>query len=294
MSAAMKPVKAGMGLSAPARLAGGDGLRTFVESRGFNLGVTLIIVINAVTLGLETSARVSAAIGPLLNLLDRAALLAFSVEIALRLWVYRAGFFTRGWNIFDFIIIAVSWIPAAGAFSVLRAMRILRVLRLVSVVPQMRMVVGALFNALPGMGSIAAVLLLVFYVSAVMATQLFGVAFPQWFGGIGKSMYSLFQIMTLESWSMGIVRPIMEVYPHAWLFFVVFVMVTSFAVLNLFIALIVNSMQLAHLQDKEEATAAEDLAHDERVRMMASVQALRDDVQDLKRLLTLNQRPEQK
>jgi voltage-gated sodium channel len=290
----MKPVNTGMQLSTPGQTGAGAGLRAFVESRGFNLGITAVIVVNALSLGLETSARVVAAIGPLLNVLDQAALLVFTTEIAMRLWVYRVRFFTRGWNLFDFIIIAVSWIPAAGAFSVLRAMRILRVMRLMSIVPQMRMVVGALFNALPGMGSIVAVLLLVFYVSAVMATQLFGLAFPQWFGSIGASMYSLFQIMTLESWSMGIVRPIMEVYPHAWVFFVPFVIVTSFAVLNLFIALIVNSMQLAHLQDKEEATVAEELAHDERIRLMESVQALRDDVQNLQQLLTMNQSPGQK
>lgn len=279
-----------MSLSAPDTLPAADQLRVFVESRGFNLGITAVIVINALTLGLETSARVVAATGPLLSVLDLAALLVFTVEIALRLWVYRMRFFTGGWNLFDFIIIAVSWIPAAGPFSVLRAMRILRVLRLMSIVPQMRTVVGALFKALPGMGSIVAVLLLVFYVSAVMATQLFGSAFPGWFGSIGASMYSLFQIMTLESWSMGIVRPIMEVYPHAWVFFVPFVIVTSFAVLNLFIALIVNSMQMTQLQDKEEAAGAEEVAHDERARLMESVQNLRDDVQRLQRYLETNQR----
>jgi len=286
----MKSSNTGVQLSAPGQRGAGADLRAFVESRGFNLGITAVIVVNALSLGLETSARVVAAIGPFLNVIDQAALMVFTIEISLRLWVYRARFFTGGWNIFDFIIIAVSWIPAAGAFSVLRAMRILRVLRLMSVVPQMRMVVSALFNALPGMGSIVAVLLLIFYVSAVMATQLFGSAFPEWFGSIGTSMYSLFQIMTLESWSMGIVRPIMEVYPHAWVFFVPFLIVTSFAVLNLFIALIVNSMQRVHIQDKEEATIAEELAHDERIRLMESVQALRDDVQYLQGLLVMNQR----
>jgi len=260
-------------------------LRALVESRAFNHFIIAVIVLNAVTLGLETSPRAVAAAGGALALLDRAALWIFTVEIALRVWAYRGRFFTGGWNLFDFVIVALAWLPTAGAFSVLRAMRILRVLRLMSVVPQMRAVVGALFNALPGMGSIVAVLLLVFYVSAVMATQLFGQDFPQWFGSIGAAMYSLFQIMTLESWSMGIVRPVMEDYPHAWLFFVPFVIVTSFAVLNLFIALIVNSMQTVHEQDRSEAAAAEELAHDERERLMASVEALRGDVRQLHALL---------
>jgi voltage-gated sodium channel len=203
----------------------------------------------------------------------------------LRLWAYRARFFRGGWNVFDFVIVAIAWLPTTGAFSVLRALRVLRVLRLLSVVPQMRSVVGALLNALPGMGSIVAVLLLVFYVSAVMATQLFGAAFPDWFGSVGASMYSLFQIMTLESWSMGIVRPLMEVYPLAWLFFVPFVIVTSFAVLNLFIALIVNSMQSVHEQDRQETARSEEIAHDERAHLMEAVQALRGDVQRLQRAL---------
>jgi len=266
-------------------------LHALVESRAFNHFIIAVIVLNAVTLGLETSPRAVAAAGGALALLDRAALWIFTVEIALRVWAYRGRFFTGGWNLFDFVIVALAWLPTAGAFSVLRAMRILRVLRLMSVVPQMRAVVGALFNALPGMGSIVAVLLLVFYVSAVMATQLFGQDFPQWFGSIGAAMYSLFQIMTLESWSMGIVRPVMEVYPHAWLFFVPFVIVTSFAVLNLFIALIVNSMQTVHEQDRSEALAAEELAHDERERLMQSVEALRGDVRQLQTLLEAKQDP---
>jgi len=260
-------------------------MRAFVESRGFNLAITAVIVINAVTLGLETSDRMVAAAGGLLNFLDRTALIIFTVEIALRLWVYRFRFFTGGWNLFDFTIVAISWVPAAGAFSVLRSLRILRVLRLLSVVPQMRTVVGALFNSLPGMGSIVAVLLLVFYISSVMATGLFGSAFPELFGTIGKSMYALFQVMTLESWSMGIARPVMEVYPYAWVFFVPFVIITSFAVLNLFIALIVNSMQVVHMQDHEEVVHAEELAHGERLQLMNAIDALRSDVQRLEKAL---------
>lgn len=257
-------------------------LRSLVESRAFGYTITAVILLNAATLGLETWPPAVAAAGQLLAFLDRAALILFTVEIALRLWVYRARFFTGGWNLFDFTIVAISWIPAAGAFSVLRAMRVLRVLRLISVVPQMRTVVGALFSALPGMMSIVAVLLLVFYVAAVMATQLYGATFPQWFGGIGSSMYSLFQIMTLESWSMGIVRPVMEQHPQAWLFFVPFVIVTSFAVLNLFIALIVNSMQTVHERDLEQVQQAEGLAHAEREQLMKAVQALHDEVRELR------------
>jgi voltage-gated sodium channel len=219
-----------------------------------------------------------AAAGPVLLFIDRLALWIFTVELTLKLWVYRASFFRHGWNLFDLAIVAIAWLPSAGALSVLRSLRILRVLRLISVVPQMRTVIGALFKALPGMGSIVAVLVLVFYVAAVMTTKLFGDDFPQWFGSIGESMYSLFQIMTLESWSAGIVRPVMEVYPYAWVFFVPFVIVTSFAVLNLFIALIVNSMQSEHMQDREAAEAADVTAHNEREELLFEIRALRNEV----------------
>lgn len=263
--------------------ASGNPLRSFVESRLFTNTITVVIVLNAITLGLETSDAVMEKAGTVLTAIDRAALVIFSLEIALRLFVYRARFFADGWNLFDFFIVAVSWLPTAGGFSILRALRILRVLRLLSIVPQMRSVVGALLRALPGMGSILAVLLLVFYVAAVMATKLFGAEFPQWFGTVGASMFSLFQVMTLESWSMGMARPIMEVYPLAWAFFVPFVVVTSFTVLNLFIALIVNSMQLVHLQDRQEAAEAEELAHGEREQLMAMVRELHDEVRRLSR-----------
>jgi voltage-gated sodium channel len=263
-----KPVSSGHGYT----------LLSLVESRVFNAFIIAVIVINAVTLGLETSQRAVATAGPLLHLLDRAAITIFTVEIALRVLAHRSAFFKGGWNLFDFTIVAISWIPAAGAFSVLRAMRILRVLRLLSVVPQMRKIIGALFSALPGMGAIIAVLMLVFYVSAVMATQLFGSEFPHWFGSVGASMYSLFQMMTLESWSMGMVRPIMEVYPYAWAFFVPFIIVTSFTVLNLFIALMVNSMQTVHAEDREFAIKSEEMAHEDRVRLMESIEAMRKDL----------------
>jgi len=258
-------------------------LNDLVESKSFNTFIIVVILINAVTLGLETSSAAMAATGPWLYRLDRLALFIFTAEILAKLWVYRKRFFADGWNIFDFSIVAIAWFPAVGPLAVLRALRILRVLRLISVVPQMRTVVGALFKALPGMLSIIAVLMLVFYVAAVMATKLFGDAFPAWFGSVGESMYTLFQIMTLESWSMGIVRPVMEVYPLAWVFFVPFVIVTSFAVLNLFIALIVNSMQSAQLQDRSSAETEAEIAHNEREVLLQKIDLLADEIRHMRK-----------
>ncbi|MCU4652392.1 ion transporter [Roseibacterium sp. SDUM158016] len=219
-----------------------------------------VIVFNAVVLGMETSDTLMARWGSLIYALDRACLAVFVVEIALKLVALGPRFFRSGWNVFDFIIVGIALVPAAQGLSVLRALRILRVLRIVSAVPSLRRVVEGLFTALPGMGSVFLLMSIIFYIGAVMATKLFGASFPDWFGTLGASLYTLFQVMTLESWSMGIVRPVLEVYPYAWAFFVPFIMVTTFAVVNLIVGLVVNSMQDAH---SEESNAATDKYRDE-------------------------------
>ena len=219
--------------------------------RYFIIGV---ILFNAVLLGLETFDPIISVVGPLIYALDTFCLAVFIIEILAKLFAYHVRFFRSGWNIFDFIIVGIALIPAAQSLSVLRALRILRVLRVVSAVPSLRRVVEGFLTALPGMGSVFMLMSLIFYIGSVMATKLFGDAFPDWFGSLGHSAYSLFQIMTLESWSMGIVRPVMEQYTYAWAFFIPFIMVTTFAVVNLLVGLIVNSMQDAHHAEDNAAT----------------------------------------
>ena len=231
-------------------------LAEWLEQSWVRNGIIGVILFNAVVLGLETSEPAMAAAGPLIVTLDRLCLAIFVIEIGLKLIAHGGRFFRSGWNLFDFAIVAVSLVPAAQTFSVLRALRILRVLRVVSAAPRLRRVVEGFITALPGMGSVFLLMAIIFYIGAVMATKLFAVSFPQWFGSLGQSAYSLFQIMTLESWSMGIVRPVMEVYPYAWAFFVPFIMVTTFAVVNLLVGLIVNSMQEAHGVEEGEKTDA--------------------------------------
>lgn len=228
-----------------------------------------VILFNAVLLGLETSDEVMAVAGPMILLLDQLCLAIFVIEIALKLFAHGWRFFRSGWNIFDFVIIGIALVPATQGFSVLRALRILRVLRIISAAPRLRRVVEGFVTALPGMGSVFLLMALIFYIGAVMATKLFSDAFPEWFGDLGRSAYSLFQIMTLESWSMGIVRPVMEVYPWAWAFFVPFIMVTTFAVVNLLVGLIVNSMQDAH---HEEDAANTDAYRDQVLSKLAAIE----------------------
>jgi voltage-gated sodium channel len=246
--------------------------------------ITALICVNAVTLGLETWERAMAAAGGLLLALDTAILSVFVVEVTAKMVAYGRRFPRDPWNVFDFLVVGIGLVPATHSFSVLRALRVLRVLRLVSVVPSMRRVVQALLSAIPGMGSIVLLLGLIYYVCAVMATKLFGAAFPELFGSIGGSMYSLFQIMTLESWSMAIVRPVMEVYPWAWAFFVPFILITSFAVLNLFIAIIVNAMEAHHRTEAAEEEAQREAARAQRAQHLdAELAAVKEELRALRR-----------
>ena len=228
----------------------------FMDQAWVRQGIIGVILFNAILLGMETSYEIMAVAGPLIIALDTACLAIFVIEIGLKLYAQRFSFFRSGWNIFDFVIVGISLMPGAQTFTVLRALRILRLLRVVSVSPSLRRVVEGFVRALPGMGSVFLLMGMLFYIGSVMATKLFQESFPDWFGDLGNSAYSLFQIMTLESWSMGIVRPVMEVYPYAWAFFVPFIMVTTFAVVNLLVGLIVNSMQDAHAVESNAATDA--------------------------------------
>lgn len=225
--------------------------------------IILIILINAVTLGLETSSYIRENYGNLLRFFDIFALTVYTIELLLKMLALRFRFFKSGWNIFDFIIVAMAYIPATGPLTILRAFRVLRVLRLVSSIPRLRVIIRSLVVSLPSIGWISFLLLIMFYIFSVLATNLFGPTFPEWFGTIGESYYTLFQLVTLESWSMGIVRPIMDVFPWAWLFFVPFILLTSFVILNVFIAIVVGSMD--DIKSEEQAQAASDLMDQENI-----------------------------
>ncbi|MGE4218081.1 MAG: ion transporter [Alphaproteobacteria bacterium] len=240
--------------------------------------IMCVIVVNAAVLGLQTSPAVTDAIGGALRLLDEIALTIFVIELVAKLFVYRTRFFRDAWNVFDFVVVAVTLAPTSPGLSVLRALRILRALRLISMVPEMRLVVQALLKAIPGMGSIIMLLAVVFYIASVMATTLFSSTHPEFFGSIGGSLYTLFQVMTLESWSMGIVRPVMEQHPMAWMFFIPFIMTATFAALNMFIAIIVNAVQDVQ-KSGEEAAQELDAGH---VAILRELDALRGELTGLR------------
>lgn len=257
-------------------------ISSLVKSSLFQNFIIGIIIINGITMGLETSKTVMAEFGYFINIFDKVVITIFTIEIIMRIYVHRTSFFKDGWSLFDFFIVAISLVPSSAGFEILRVLRVLRLFRLVTVIPQMRKIVLALVSVIPGMMSIAGLLVLFFYIFAIMSVQLFGDTFPQWFGTLGESFYTLFQIMTLESWSMGIARPIMEVHPHAWTFFVPFIFVVTFIMINLIIAIVVDAMnEIKDLDNSaliDEIHTSEDTTHQE-------IRHLRKEIEELKSIL---------
>ena len=258
-------------------------LTRFIEDSRVQRLIIILIVINAILLGLETWSAAMAVAGDLILLADRLILAVFVAEIAVRLYVYRRRFWRDPWSVFDFLVVSIALVPATGQLAVLRALRVLRVLRLMTMVPSMRRVVGALLAAIPGLGSIVLVLAIIYYVFAVIATNLFAATHPEWFGHLGRSLYTLFQIMTLESWSMGISRPVMEHFPYAWAFFIPFILIATFTMLNLFIAIIVNAMQSFTDDERKAAGDAADAARQHiEAELHAEFRAMRDEMRALR------------
>lgn len=245
-------------------------VRELVESARFQRVVVTVILINAATLGLETSPAVESRVGGVLHVIDRAALVFFVVELLLRLYAHRLRFFRDPWSIFDFLVVGLSLVPSSGGLSVLRALRILRALRLVSVVPGMRRVVTALLSAIPAMISIILLLGLVLYIGAVLTTELYGKSTPQHFGDLGTSLFTLFQVMTGEAWP-DIAAQVLPQHPTAWIFFVLFILTSTFVVLNLFTAVVVSAMEPERKEELQiDAT------------LLAEIRSLRAEIAELR------------
>lgn len=240
-----------------------------VESKAFQRTVIAVIVLNAITLGLETSDAVVERIGGVLDVLDRTVIAIFVVELLVRLYAHRLRFFKDPWSVFDFLVVGISLVPASAGLSVLRALRILRAMRLVSAVPGMRKVVNGLLSAIPAMTSIVVLLGLVLYVGAVLATELYGSSAPQHFGHLGRSLFTLFQVMTGEAWP-DIAADVLPDHPTAWIFFVLFILTSTFVVLNLFTAVIVSFMEPEPTHDPQADI------------LLAEIRALREEVAQLR------------
>lgn len=257
-------------------------IEKFVSSAKFQNFILVLIIINGITMGIETSKNLPNFIINFLHLFDKIVIGIFTVEILLRIYVHRLSFFKDSWSLFDFFIVVISLIPANENFAILRILRVLRLLRLITIIPQMRKIVSALISVIPGMLSISALMGLIFYIFSIMATNLYGDKFPQWFGSLGDSFYTLFQIMTLESWSMGIVRPVMEVFPYAWLFFIPFIFIATFIMINLVVAVIVDAMSI--IKSNENSTVIKEVKNSEE-EIHEEIKQLKKQLEEIKLLL---------
>lgn len=253
-----------------------------VYSKWFQGMITVCIILNSIQLGLDTSQWWVSNMGRISEWSDKVFICLFALEILLKLCSDKFRFFLSSWNVFDFLVVAVSFVPGNGAFSILRTFRIFRTFRLLNKFERLRLITESLISSIPSIGWICFLLSIWFYICSVIATNLFRDAFPDWFGTIPRSMYSLFQIMTLESWSMGIVRPVMREYPYAWLFFVPFIIFATYTVMNLFIGVLVSA--ISQVQEEKQGLTAEQEAEKRSMDMeiLAELKALRAEISELK------------
>ncbi len=252
-----------------------ESILEFVEKNSVQNFIITLIIINSITIGMETSSAIMNSFGNVLLLIDKIILTIFVIEILLKLYAYGFGFFRSGWNVFDFTIVSIALLPASGALAVLRSLRIFRSLRLIKNLPRLRFIVESLLLSLPSIGWIFVLLTLVFYVFSVIGTKLFGSAFPEWFGTLWASMFSLFQIMTLEGWA-EIARSVMRKYPMSNIYFISFILIASYTTLNIFIAIVVNTM--AEIQQKISTRESEKIG----VLIQDENEELRNDIRNLK------------
>ncbi|WP_109831714.1 ion transporter [Reichenbachiella versicolor] len=251
----------------------------FLESAGFQRTLTAIICINAILIGLETNEQIVESFGGAIDLIDYLILAFFVIELSVKLVVYRGRFFKSGWNLFDALIVLISVLPAAGSFTVFRALRVVRTLRLLKNVPKLRLIIESLIHSVPSIGWISVLLMVLFYVYAVVGHSLFSETHPVLYGDLSKSFFTLFQIMTLESWATAIARPVMMNGVIYGLYFVSFILIATYTTLNLFIAIVVNTMNELNLRDiqSEEKKMLEILTSEN--------QQIKNQIQELKELI---------
>ena len=248
-------------------------LQKMIESPRYMRVIMYLIILNSIFLGFKSYDAIMLHYGFILDVLDDVLIFVFVCELMMYIYVF--GYrrcFTDPWYIFDFIVIGIAFVPVVISvlsiffhitdipdlthFSALRAMRVIRILRLVSIFPEQRKVIQGLLTAIPGIISIGTLLLILLYVSALIATNLYGDDFPSYFGTLQASLFSLFQIMSTEGWP-DIARSVIAVHPSAWIFFISFILIATFIVLNLVIGVIVEAMT----RDTEKAELAELVNH---------------------------------
>ena len=223
--------------------------------------ITFVIILNAAVLGILTDRTLSAEEVLFLEAVDKACLVIFTVELIAKLLVYRRSFWSEGWNIFDFVIVLSSIVFISSSISVIRAFRIFRLLKALAEFPELQILVSSMLKAIPSMTWALLLLFIVFYIFAVFGSTMYGDAFPELFGDIGGSMFTLFQVMTFESWATAVARPIMATYSYAWVYFLVFILLTAVTLLNVMVGIVVEAVSsIAEAVKQEQAAAAGETA----------------------------------
>lgn len=227
-------------------------LKGSIKSPAFQNLIIGIIILDSIILGALTFSFLKN--NSILIAIDRMCLLFFCIEMCVKILVLRKEFFLSKWNLFDLFVVVLSVLPTTiiDNIAILRLFRVLRAARLSSSVPQLRFVIAVITRSIPSVVSIGVLLLLVYYIYAVLGTQLFATAMPEYFGDLGKSFFTLFQVMTAESWSEAVARPIMQIYPYAWIYFISYMIIVSFIVLNMVIGVIVDSISEIKAQKLEK------------------------------------------
>nr|WP_010133413.1 ion transporter [Microbulbifer agarilyticus] len=232
-----------------------ESCRRLVEAPIFNQVIIGLILVNAVVVGMETSTWVVERFNDALLGVNQLILIAFMVEAAVKIsaegrrpWRY----FANGWNCFDFSIIVLSLIPAAGPMATLaRLVRVLRVLRLVSAFPELRLLVDTLLRSLPSMFHISLLMGIIFYIYGVAGYFLFHEIDPTHWRTLPIALLSLFRIVTFEDWT-DIMYTAMDAMPYAWIYFISFVVMGAFVMINLFIGVVLNNLEEAKLRRLDE------------------------------------------
>jgi voltage-gated sodium channel len=257
----------------------------FIENIWTQRFILFVIVFNSIILGMMTNPVLMKDFGNIMNLLCNICVWIFTIEISIKLYVYKKEFFKDPWNIFDFCIVAVSWIPTGGVFSsfrVFRILRTLRALRLITQLERLRIIVQAIIDSIPNVSWASVLLLIIFYIFAIMGTTLYGTDFPVEFGTLGKSMFTLFQIMTLEAWA-DIARDVMAEFPLSWFYFVSFILVSSFIVMNVIVGVVVNAISDISDDVKKEKQKKALKDHDLKLELMK----LKEQVKVVENLIEL-------
>ncbi len=266
-------------------------IRAFIEKPFFQQAIVTLIVLNSVLIGFETSDKYMDMFGVYIDTIDKIILYIFVFEILLKLYAYGGAFFKDTWNLFDALIIGISIVPSLGAsFAVLRALRIVRTLRLLKNIPKLKLIIESLLHSIPSIGWIGVLLLIIFYIFSIIGNTLFGASFPEYFGSLSKTIFTLFQVMTLESWASGIARPIISVEPFAGIYFVVFILIATYTTLNIFIAIVVNTMNELHRKSlMEEEKHIKEFVHNENETILSEVLMMRKELSELRKKLDKNE-----